>query len=873
MREVRERRRLAADRRKEKMFQPVETNIEIEKVRRRATTMRGEKYIQAGEVNNSLVQDRSKKQVVVGSDVEALYPSLLDTQVAEIIFKAIMETEVGFEGVNYQEGCRYIVLNCTEQECRLGPLRRVLPKRRFVNGTRPGVTGAGPLGAEAGDQEQWKFPPVKLTKLEKRLIVATVMRIAVLTLFRTHTYSFGNKFYQQRAGGPIGLRSTCCVARLVMLWWDEELLQLMVSNNVITEEQARYMDDIRIWLWSIRMGWRWTGGRLEFCKDWRDEETSKGMTPLQKTTEVLEGMMNSICSWLKLTMETEDDFGGRLPTLDLSIWVGADNKVLFNFFEKPMASNVTIQKDSAMPENSKMATLNQELVRRMLNTSEDLAIEERILVVDNYCQKLANSGYRKEQISKVVIGGLTGYERRRNNSLLDPSNRKYRPLHESRKYNSRNRRISKMMAKQNWFKRKKNEMEESPARKKTRHFQLDGNQSTQEQEQVIRRRLWSDSSSASSSASLTSQENDPGIFDQTGDCSRRLEEEREHRRAANKQRKAKRLENLKIEKKKNMKEQPDTIGVMFIDQTMGGLLAKLLQEVEDRLARTTGYRIRMVELSGSKLCHLLPNTNPWSGQDCGREKCVTCGQGGERLIECKRRNILYESECTVCNPVDDTKEKEADMGKRQGVYVGESSRSIHERAFEHDGDYRGQKDDSHMMKHWLTSHADLDAPPAFRFRLVRSFPDALTRQISEAVRIDLRGEGVLNSRAEFSRCRLPRLVIDQDGWRRSKAEERKNLENNEKAGEQQGGVQGFGQDEEGWEEWVSNLVEDELDMANGLKKSKSVELKRKAELNTIPAKRKKLENLENWGAEGAVEDTGIMSWLVVMRTGRIKRQV
>ena len=217
MREVRERRRLATDRRKEKMFQLVENNIEVGKVRRRATTSRGEKYLQAGEVNNSLVQDRSKKQVVVGSDVEALYPSLLDTQVAEIIFKAIMETEVGFQGVNYQEGCRYIVLNCTEQECRLGPLRRVLPKRRFVNGARPGVTGAGPMGAEAGDQEQWKFPPVKLTKLEKRLIVATVMRIAVLTLFRTHTYSFGNKFYQQRAGGPIGLRSTCCVARLVML--------------------------------------------------------------------------------------------------------------------------------------------------------------------------------------------------------------------------------------------------------------------------------------------------------------------------------------------------------------------------------------------------------------------------------------------------------------------------------------------------------------------------------------------------------------------------------------------------------------------------------------------------------------------------------
>ena len=43
---------------------------------------------------------------------------------------------------------------------------------------------------------------------------------------------------------------------------------------------------------------------------------------------------------------------------------------------------------------------------------------------------------------------------------------------------------------------------------------------------------------------------------------------------------------------------------------------------------------------------------------------------------------------------------------------------------------------------------------------------------------------------------------------------------------------------------------------------KSMELKRKAELNTKPAKRKRLDNLENWGAEGAVEDTDLRKWLI-----------
>ena len=129
-----------------------------------------------------------------------------------------------FNGVNYQEGCRYIALTSTAQECRLGPLRRVLPIRRHQSGTRPAVTGADPVGGTNVDQNQWEFPEVELTKQEKRIIVARVMYTAVMALFSQHTNTFGGKYYLQKQGGPIGLRSTCCIARIVMLWWDKQLM-------------------------------------------------------------------------------------------------------------------------------------------------------------------------------------------------------------------------------------------------------------------------------------------------------------------------------------------------------------------------------------------------------------------------------------------------------------------------------------------------------------------------------------------------------------------------------------------------------------------------------------------------------------------------
>ena len=64
--------------------------------------------------------------------------------------------------------------------------------------------------------------------------------------------------------------------------------------------------------------------------------------------------------------------------MDVKLWVRADNKVMYTFFEKSMASNQMIHKQSALPENTKMASLNGEVIRRMQNTSELLPIEERV---------------------------------------------------------------------------------------------------------------------------------------------------------------------------------------------------------------------------------------------------------------------------------------------------------------------------------------------------------------------------------------------------------------------------------------------------------------------------------------------------------------
>ena len=78
-----------------------------------------------------------------------------------------------------------------------------------------------------------------------------------------------------------------------------------------------------------------------------------------------------------------------------------------------------------------------------------------------------------------------------------------------------------------------------------------------------------------------------------------------------------------------------------------------MREVIDRLVGMLGFSVRVTERGGTPLSALLCNKNMWKGQECGRGECRICIQPGERREDCKRSNVLYESECMQCNGSDD----------------------------------------------------------------------------------------------------------------------------------------------------------------------------------------------------------------------------
>ena len=408
------------------------------------------------------------------------------------------------------------------------------------------------------------------------------------------------------------------------------------------------------------------------------------LTPTELTKRILAGTMQGVETFLNFTFETCDMFNGWLPTLDTCIRVNENNVVEYDYYEKDTCASMTVQSKSAMNENTKIQILSQDMVRRLLNTKEELGAKNRGIVVDKYAKKLLLSGYSKEQTRRIIKNGIKGFEGKRRSRIA-----KGLPLRNTAAGSSKNRFLKKLIGKTTWYKRKR-------------------------------------SSAPSVGATTTTKKG---------------------------------AKNIKEEMEQDVVPQT----VLFVEFSKNGELASRLRELTKRLAHTIGFSVKVVERAGASLRNQFPTTTLWDGSHCGREACITCNQGTEKLPNCKKSSLVYENVCLQCNPGADTngelREVRDDIPT---LYVGESSRTIFERSREHWNAWRTKKEDSHILKHQENEHGG-SSSPKFTMRVVKHYRSALSRQVGEAVRIRRRGGAgnILNSKSEYNRCRIPRLIIEE----------------------------------------------------------------------------------------------------------------
>ena len=155
---------------------------------------------------------------------------------------------------------------------------------------------------------------------------------------------------------------------------------------------------------------------------------------------------------LKFTIELESDFiDKKLPTLDTNIWFSRPEAgapiVQYEFFEKSMNSKFCILEKSAMAYESKLSILSNEVVRRLLNTSETVPQDRKDSILNDFVFKMLRSGYSVSQCRDILISGIRFYK-----AKVSRANQSGSKLHRSAQSSLVSRLKKKITAKTSWYK-------------------------------------------------------------------------------------------------------------------------------------------------------------------------------------------------------------------------------------------------------------------------------------------------------------------------------------------------------------------------------------------------------------------------------------
>ena len=297
--------------------------------RRKLLVNHGEKT-----TTNIPIQDMSQKPVLIGGDAVALYPSMDMVETTEMVARTALETSVRFRNIDFKFLLVYLFLILGADVLSESGLGEFIPKRKKWKDSK-----ACSLAAQLNrDIDNWHVKVDNLSWQEEKLLIALLLKVAILAVMDSTCYSFGGRLFKQVSGAGIGLRASACMAKLLMGLIDRFWAGIQGSWDIKMYLYFRYIDDLRLFLHPINPGWKWGSDGWMFSNPEMDTRS-----PTERTKEEIKKSLNAVTNFIQFTTEGEEDFNGFLPTLDFQTQVQSSGKILYKFFSKPMSNNITIQ--------------------------------------------------------------------------------------------------------------------------------------------------------------------------------------------------------------------------------------------------------------------------------------------------------------------------------------------------------------------------------------------------------------------------------------------------------------------------------------------------------------------------------------------------
>ena len=682
------------------------------------------RVITLSESPKKMIQDEESEYILVGADVCALYPSLSQVETASLVASAIEQCDVEFSGMDFDMLSLYLYLMLGAGGMREFALEEYIPVK--IDGTT-----SWSLNAKTNREiTNWRFARNYELHIQKKM-VATMVHIATLVLMQTSLYSFGGKVYQQMSGSGIGLRASACIAKVTMAIWDKEWAVAESLWGLKVHLYFRYIDDLRLYLKAIAKGWWWSDGRWVFdpnIEDHRDPET--------RTREELQKAFDDVFTFLNFTTESENMFNtGYMPTLDFQTKVMDGGLITYKHYDKEMASNLCIQRGTALSSNTIFSALRQDLCRRLLNTSPLEPETTFVQVVKDYLQRLINSGHRFSFVKAIILQGITRYKYLVDRDSRLPTDPKYLPLYRDKLFKRDERIILKRIDYCTWYGHQKLGDPHRNGWKKYVKRKGDNIKNNR------RKSKWS-------GREVTTTLFVPATCDS--------------------------------ELFKKILEKEETVGK---DMDWG---IKLIEKCGTPIA--SFFRQNTPIIMG---CPFGSECKACSNNTIGctpkgtvyRATCVECStfsQPDERSTFSREESdggSVYSrpgsdesstysraDECSTYSRSDDCSTySRPKPHKKEYTYIGETGRALRTRVREHMRNLHNLSPRSFQIDHWMEHHSWSMTPPEFKFKIVNKFSDALSRQLCEALWIV--EEGGLNKRHEFrinELCRMDKKLSDKE---------------------------------------------------------------------------------------------------------------
>ena len=149
-------------------------------------------------------------------------------------------------------------------------------------------------------------------------------------------YRYGNEVYVQGDRGPIGHVITCIAARVIMLWFNINFLELVRNLGLMLVMFQRYVDDVNAAVIKIKDSMTFDEDKCMMIDNAPGEE--RDLMTDEQMMEILKNVANKVTKMIRW----EQDYpsfhpDGELPMLDIKIHLDKTdelNPIKFRYIQK-----------------------------------------------------------------------------------------------------------------------------------------------------------------------------------------------------------------------------------------------------------------------------------------------------------------------------------------------------------------------------------------------------------------------------------------------------------------------------------------------------------------------------------------------------------